>query len=160
MPEMILLCTKEQPELSETALLLLDVDLLQRLGLICCRSLDGRSLDDDGLVCSSDHLTPDKRELLLVEKNWYLLDLAVWPNDLLDNLDPAWRRLAGLVHLLRLELDHLRGGLRLLGVHCDGLDAALYDLLLLLGLRLDLLLGSRTAGGLGSSRVILGDKQD
>ena len=86
------------------ALLLLNVDLLQRLGLVGRLSLDGCRLDDDGLVSSSDHLTPDKRELLLVEKNWYLLDLAVWPNDLLDNLDPAWRRLAGLVHLLRLEL--------------------------------------------------------
>ena len=134
--------------------------MLERLGLAGCRCLNGRRLDNDGLVGSSNHLTPDKGELLLVEKNWYLLDLSVWPNDLLDNLDPAWRRLAGLVHLLRLELDHLRGGLWLLGVDCDGLDAALHDLLLLLGLRLDLLLSSRTAGGLGSSRIILGDKQD
>ena len=112
----------------QTPLLLLDVDLLERLGLVGGRCLYGRRLNDDGLVGSSDHLTPDKRELLLVEKNWYLLDLSVWPNDLLDNLDPAWRRLAGLVHLLGLQLDDLRGGLGLLGVHGDGLDAALDDL--------------------------------
>ena len=119
------------------ALLLLDVDLLERLGLVGGRSLDGRRLDDDRLVGSSDHLTPDKRELLLVEKNWYLLYLAVWSNDLLDNLNsPGWR-LGGLVHLLRLELNDLGCGLWLLLVDCDGLDPALHDLLLLrLGLYL------------------------
>ena len=142
------------------ALLLLDVDLLERLGLVGGRSLDGRRLDDDRLVGSSDHLTPDKRELLLVEKNWYLLYLAVWSNDLLDNLNsPGWR-LGGLVHLLGLELYDLRCGLGLLGVHSDGLDAALDDLLLLLllRLRLNLLLSSGTRAGLTSSghRVILG----
>ena len=110
------------------ALLLLNVDLLQRLGLVGRLSLDGCRLDDDGLVGPPDHLTPDKRELLLVEKNGYLLYLAVRSDDLLDNLDPARGRLAGLVHLLGLQLDDLRGGLGLLGVHGDGLDAALDDL--------------------------------
>ena len=131
-------------------LLLLDVDLLERLGLVGRLRLYGRGLDDDGLVGSSDHLTPDKGELLLVEKNWYLLYLAVRSNNLLDNLNsPRWR-LGGLVHLLRLQLYDLRCGLRLLGVHSDGLDAALDDLLLLLWLRLNLLLGSCSTG-LGSS---------
>ena len=131
-------------------LLLLDVDLLERLGLVGCLSLYGRGLDDDGLVGSSDHLTPDKGELLLVEKNWYLLNLAVRSNNLLDNLNsPRWR-LGGLVHLLRLQLNDLRCGLGLLGVNSDGLDSALDDLLLLLWLRLNLLLGSSSRAGLSS----------
>ena len=142
------------------ALLLLDVDLLERLGLVGGRSLDGRRLDDDGLVGSSDHLTPDKRELLLVEKNWYLLYLAVGSNDLLDNLDATRWRLGGLVHLLGLELDDLRCGLGLLGVHRDGQDPALDNLLLLLlWLRLDLRLSSGTSGGLGSGGVVLWEQR-
>ena len=61
-------------------------------------------MDDDRLIGSPDHLTPDKRKLLLVEKNWYLLNLSVGSNNLLNNLYPARRRLGRLVHLLRLEL--------------------------------------------------------
>ena len=91
-----------------SVLLLLYVDLLQRLGLTPCLSLDGGGLDDDRLVCSSDHLTPDKRELLLVEKYWYLLYLSVGSDDLLDDLYSARRRLGRLVHLLGLELNDLR----------------------------------------------------
>ena len=89
-------------------LLLLYVDLLERLRLTACPGLDGGGLDDDRLVCSSDHLTPDKRELLLVEKYWYLLYLSVRSDDLLDDLYPARRRLGRLVHLLWLELNDLR----------------------------------------------------
>ena len=128
MPELIDLVMYNRLNCPRLALLLLNVDLLQRLGLVGRLSLDGCRLDDDGLVGPPDHLTPDKRELLLVEKNGYLLYLAVRSDDLLDNLDPARGRLAGLVHLLGLQLDDLRGGLGLLGVHGDGLDAALDDL--------------------------------
>ena len=162
MPEMfsLSLCTTDTGQ--RTPLLLLDVDLLERLGLVGCRCLYGRRLDNDGLVGSSDHLTPDKGELLLVEKNWYLLYLAIWSNDLLDNLNsPGWR-LGGLVHLLGLQLYDLRCGLGLLGVHGDGLDAALDNLLLLLlWLRLNLLRGSGTSAGLTSSghRVILREEE-
>ena len=86
-----------------------------------------------------------------------MLYFAVGSNDLLDNLDSPWRWLGGLVHLLRLQLDHLGGGLRLLGVDGDGLDAALDNLLLLLlWLGLDLLLSPRTSASLGSSGIILG----
>ena len=92
-----------------SVLLLLYVDLLQWLGLTACLGLDGGSLDDDGLVRPPDHLTPDKRELLLVEKYWYLLYLSVGSDDLLDDLYPARGRLGRLVHLLGLELDHLGG---------------------------------------------------
>ena len=89
-----------------------------------------------------------------------MLYFAVGSNNLLDNLDSPWRWLGGLVHLLRLQLDHLGGGLRLLGVDGDGLDAALYDLLLLLlWLGLYLLLSPRTSASLGSSGIILGNKE-
>ena len=101
------LCTTDH-RYPRLLLLLLDVDLLERLGLVGCLGLYGRGLDDDGLVCSSDHLTPDKRELLLVEKYWYLLYLSVGSDDLLDDLYSARRRLGRLVHLLGLKLNDLR----------------------------------------------------
>ena len=55
-----------------------------------------------------DVFLPDEGELLLVEEDGYLLNLSAGSNDLLDNLDTAWRRLGRLLLLLRLELDNLQ----------------------------------------------------
>ena len=93
------------------SLLLLDVDLLYGLGLGdgLGLGLDGGGLDDDGLVGAADHLGPDQGELLLVQEDGDLLDLAVGANNLLHDLDTAGRglRRVALVHLLRLQLYHL-----------------------------------------------------
>ena len=47
----------------------------------------------------------------------------------------------------------------MLGVHSDGLDAALDNLLLLLWLRLDLLLSSGTSTGLSSGGIVLREER-
>ena len=71
-----------------------------------------------------------------------IIIIVIIINDLLNNLYPTWRRLdsLALVHLLRLQLDHLRLGLSLLGlslVHGDGLHSSTCLHNLLLGLNLN-----------------------
>ena len=110
-----------------TFLLLLDVDLLH-LSRRLYMCLDWSSLNYYGLACCSHHLCPDQLQLLGVQLDGDLLYLSIGSNNLLDYLDPTWRRGYSVCHLLWLQLDNLRLGLwcgyrlRLL-VHSDSLDS-------------------------------------